>query len=78
MKEIPSVRLGFPDNRNSDHVREHGVPPIEAEEAHLDPSQLGAPAYKVGGEQRSGWIGSTNAGRVLFSSQFAGAEEFAS
>lgn len=48
------------------HIRTHGVEPPDAEEAFLDPRRLGAPAYSVGEEQRSGWIGATEAGRILF------------
>lgn len=36
------------------------------EEAYLDPRRLGTPAYNLAGEQRSGWIGGTETGRILF------------
>ena len=55
-----------PEDGNSDHVREHGVEPDEAEQAFADPGRLGAPAYNVGGERRVGSVGATDAGRVLY------------
>ncbi|MBJ7608144.1 MAG: BrnT family toxin [Candidatus Dormibacteraeota bacterium] len=54
------------EDGNSLHIREHGVEPGEAEQAYLDPHRLGSDAYNLGPERRSGWIGATDAGRVLF------------
>lgn len=40
--------------------------PDEAEQAFLDPGRLGAPAYNLGNERRSGWVGATDTGRILY------------
>jgi len=54
------------DDGNVDHVQGHGVSPDEAEQAFLDPRRLGAAAYNAGPEKRAGWIGATDAGRILY------------
>ncbi len=51
---------------NTDHIARHGLEPEDVEEALLDPEGVSAPAYNSGSEKRSGFIGATEAGRVLF------------
>lgn len=53
------------DERNREHVQEHGVDPREVEQALIDPDRIGT-AYRVGGERRWALIGGTEAGRTLF------------
>ena len=54
------------DDANIDHVAKHGLEPEDVEEALLDPEGVEAPAYNSGRETRYGFIGATEAGRVLF------------
>jgi uncharacterized protein len=54
------------DDANGDHVARHGVTTDEAEEALLDPRRVGMPVYHVAAERRSGALGATEDGRVLF------------
>ena len=55
------------DEHNSDHLRERGIEPEEAEEAILDPDRIGAAAYNAGQERRWALLGATEAaGRILF------------
>jgi uncharacterized protein len=54
------------DEHNTSHIRRNDVEPHEAEEAALDPSRIGAPAYDVGRERRWALLGATEAGRQLF------------
>jgi uncharacterized DUF497 family protein len=49
------------DEYNLDHIAHHGVDPIEAEEAVLDPGRVSFSARRG----RMGFIGMTEAGRVL-------------
>jgi len=46
-------------------VLDHGVDPVEVEEALLDPYGVGADARNVSGEKREALIGATEPGRVL-------------
>lgn len=54
------------DDANTDHIARHGLELEDVEEALLDPEGVSAPAYNSGSEKRSGFIGATEAGRVLF------------
>lgn len=54
------------DDANIDHIARHGLEPEDAEEALLDPEGVRAPAYNSGNEKRTGFIGATEAGRILF------------
>jgi uncharacterized DUF497 family protein len=54
------------DEHNVEHIARHRVEPEEAEEAILDPRRVGVPAYSTEDERRLGFIGATEAGRVLF------------
>jgi uncharacterized DUF497 family protein len=44
---------------------DHGVDPMEGEEALLDPYGAGADARNVAGERREALIGATEFGRIL-------------
>ena len=58
------------DRANVDHIAWHGLEPEEVEDALLDPEGVPAAAYNVatnsGVERRSGFIGATEAGRILY------------
>lgn len=49
------------DEYNLDHIARHGVYPVEAEDAVLDPGRVSFSAR----HGRMGFIGRTEAGRVL-------------
>jgi len=53
------------DEHNIAHIDRHGVRPMEAEGAFLDPRRLGSPARNVGNEKRWAVLGATGDGRVL-------------
>lgn len=54
------------DSANIDHIARHTLEPEDVEEALLDPKGINAPAYNAGSERRHGFIGATEAGRILF------------
>lgn len=54
------------DDANVDHIARHNVTPTEAEDAILDPRALPAVAHSTPTEQRTGIVGATDAGRILF------------
>ena len=54
------------DDANIDHLARHGVIPTEAEDAILDPRRVSAVARSTPTEQRTGIVGETEAGRLLF------------
>ncbi|HEY4026375.1 MAG TPA: BrnT family toxin, partial [Candidatus Dormibacteraeota bacterium] len=54
------------DAGNVDHVARHGIAPEEVEDALLDPQRIGADVCRPLGEARWAYLGSTDAGRVLF------------
>jgi uncharacterized DUF497 family protein len=53
------------DEGNERHVLDHGVDPMEVEEALLDPERLRADARNVPEERRLAFIGATEEGRIL-------------
>lgn len=54
------------DEYNAEHVRRHGVEPLEAEDALRDPDALAVEASNSGNEQRWATLGETENGRLLF------------
>ena len=56
------------DSANVGHIARHKVEPEEAEEAATDPAAIAADSIYRGpnGQRRSGLIGATETGRVLF------------
>ncbi len=54
------------DEGNEEHVLDHGVDPVEVEEAVLDPVRVVVHVYSTPGERRRGVVGATDAGRILF------------
>jgi uncharacterized protein len=46
-------------------VLDHGVDPMEVEEALLDPQGFGVDAYDAPGERREALVGATEEGRIL-------------
>jgi uncharacterized DUF497 family protein len=54
------------DSHNEDHVLRHGIAPWEVEEALGDPRAIGDQARRVVGERRTGALGATDDGRILF------------
>lgn len=54
------------DEANIGHIAQHGLEPEGVEDALLDPEGVPAAAYNSGGERRSGFVGATEAGRILY------------
>jgi len=54
------------DDANIDHIAQHGVTPTEAEDAILDPRRMAAAARSTPTERRTGIVGETEEGRLLF------------
>jgi uncharacterized DUF497 family protein len=65
-KQDPAVDDFEWDDANIEHVARHGVTPTEAEDAILDPRRIAAVARSTPSERRTGIVGETEAGRLLF------------
>ena len=53
------------DDANTEHIRRHGIEPIECEQALTDPQGIDWPTDRQRGEMRAGIIGVTAEGRLI-------------